>query len=140
LWLLVGLYRGFYILNWTYRSYTEHFYRHSYEVYAAAVVQTALYSRFFWYYYRSSSSCCCSSSSSSSGSEQQTTDVAIELPILLCGASLTDVDAAEAATVAAAAAVAAQQIHDPTTALLSDDAVRSKELLEPLQPGVIHVV
>jgi hypothetical protein len=139
----MGLYRGFYILNWIYRSYTEDYYRHNYQVYAAGVVQTALYSRFFWYYYRSSSSCCCSSSSSSSGSEQQTTDVAIELPVLLCGASLTDVDAAEAATVAAAAAaaaVAAQQIHDPTTALLSDDAVRSKELLEPLQPGVIHVV
>jgi hypothetical protein len=136
--LLMALYRGLYILNWVYRCYTEVGYRHHYEVYAAGVVQTALYSRFFWYYYCSSSSYCGSSSSSnsSSSSEQHTDAGAIQLPILLCGASSEDVDAAEAVT---AAAVTAQRMHDPAV-LLSDDAVRAKELLEPLQPGLNHVV
>jgi hypothetical protein len=89
--LLMALYRGLYILNWVYRCYTKVGYRHHYEVYAAGVVQTALYSRFFWYSYCSSSSYCGSSgsSNSSSSSEQHTEGVvAIQLPILLCGRHL----------------------------------------------------
>jgi hypothetical protein len=137
--LLMGLYCGLYLLYWVYRSYTEDEDTHRGDLHAAGAVQTALYSRFFWYYYRSSSSYCGSSSNSnSSSSSEQNTDavVAIQLPVLLCGASPEDVDAAEAAT---AAAVTAQRMRDPAV-LLSDDAVRTGELLEPLRPKPNHVV
>ena len=47
----LGLYRGLYIFNWIYRSYTETHYHHNYVVYFTGVLQTALYIDFFYYYF-----------------------------------------------------------------------------------------
>jgi hypothetical protein len=55
--------------------------------------------------------------------------------VLLCDPLSRDINTADAA--AATAAVAAQRMHVPAV-LLNDDAVRTKELLEPLQPGRSH--
>jgi hypothetical protein len=111
--LLMALYRGLYILNWLYQShYGLRYSQYCYkEVYAASGVQVALYCRFFWYYYRRSKLYCYSSSSSNVQ--------------LTRGAS--------------AAAVAAQCMHVPAV-LLNDDAVRTQELLEPLQPRRIQSI
>lgn len=44
----LGLYRGFYILNWIYRYYTEGF--HEFIVVFAGIIQTVLYCDFFYLY------------------------------------------------------------------------------------------
>lgn len=46
---LLGMYRGFYILNWIYRYFTETRYR-QWLVWISGVVQTLLYVDFFYYY------------------------------------------------------------------------------------------
>lgn len=46
---LLGTYRGFYILNWIYRYFTEPRYR-QWIVWISGVIQTALYADFFYYY------------------------------------------------------------------------------------------
>jgi hypothetical protein len=111
--LLMALFRGLYMLNWIHQShYGFRYSQYCYkEVYAASGIQVALYCRFFWYYYRRSRLHCYSSSSSN---EKLTRD-------------------------ASAAAVAAQRMHVPAV-LLNDDAVRTKELLEPLQPRRIQPI
>ena len=48
----LGLYRGLYIFNWIYRSWTERTYHHNYVVYFTGILQTALYIDFFYYYFR----------------------------------------------------------------------------------------
>ncbi|VDN57487.1 unnamed protein product [Dracunculus medinensis] len=45
----LGIYRGFYILNWIYRYYTEMFYDPIAIV--AGVIQTVLYADFFYLYF-----------------------------------------------------------------------------------------
>lgn len=47
---LLGTYRGFYIVNWIYRFFTEPRYR-QWLVWVSGVVQTGLYADFFYYYY-----------------------------------------------------------------------------------------
>ncbi|KAJ4771430.1 ER lumen protein-retaining receptor [Rhynchospora pubera] len=48
----LGAYRGFYILNWIYRYFTEsHYFR--WIPWMAGLVQTALYADFFYYYFLS---------------------------------------------------------------------------------------
>jgi len=49
---LLGLYRGFYILNWIYRYFTEPRYWQIL-VWIAGIVQTALYADFFYFYIQS---------------------------------------------------------------------------------------
>jgi ER lumen protein retaining receptor len=49
----LGAYRGLYIMNWIYRSFTEEGYRHHWIVYISGLVQTALYVDFFYYYAQS---------------------------------------------------------------------------------------
>jgi ER lumen protein retaining receptor len=49
----LGAYRGLYIMNWIYRSFTEDGYRHHWIVYISGLVQTALYVDFFYYYAQS---------------------------------------------------------------------------------------
>jgi len=48
----LGAYRGFYILNWIYRYFTE---RHYFRLipWVSGLVQTALYADFFYYYFKS---------------------------------------------------------------------------------------
>mmetsp|Transcript_32565 Transcript_32565/g.70311 ORF Transcript_32565/g.70311 Transcript_32565/m.70311 type:complete len:216 (-) Transcript_32565:143-790(-) len=46
---LLGMYRGFYILNWVYRYMTEPGYS-AWIVWLSGLVQTALYADFFYYY------------------------------------------------------------------------------------------
>jgi ER lumen protein retaining receptor len=48
--LLLGSYRGLYILNWVYRYFTEPHYR-QWIAWTSGVLQTALYADFFYYYF-----------------------------------------------------------------------------------------
>lgn len=48
--VLLGLYRGFYLVNWVYRAMTEETYHLIYLMIIAGGVQTALYADFFYYY------------------------------------------------------------------------------------------
>lgn len=48
--LLLGAYRGFYLLNWIYRAATEKSYHMIWLMFIAGMVQTALYVDFFYYY------------------------------------------------------------------------------------------
>uniref|UniRef100_A0A0D6QSA4 ER lumen protein-retaining receptor n=1 Tax=Araucaria cunninghamii TaxID=56994 RepID=A0A0D6QSA4_ARACU len=50
--LLLGAYRGLYILNWIYRYFTEkHYFR--WIPWVSGLIQTALYADFFYYYFKS---------------------------------------------------------------------------------------
>ncbi len=49
---LLGAYRGLYIFNWIYRSYTEEYYHQTWVVYICGVCQTLLYLDFFYYYFQ----------------------------------------------------------------------------------------
>lgn len=46
----LGLYRGFYVLNWIYRYYFDNWF--SLTSFVTGIIQTALYSDFFWVYYQ----------------------------------------------------------------------------------------
>lgn len=48
--VLLGSYRGLYILNWIYRYFTEPHYR-QWIAWTSGFVQTALYADFFYYYF-----------------------------------------------------------------------------------------
>lgn len=48
----LGMYRGFYLLNWIYRYYHEPYYR-QWLVWLAGFAQTLLYADFFYYYFTS---------------------------------------------------------------------------------------
>jgi ER lumen protein retaining receptor len=48
----LGAYRGFYLINWIYRYFTENHYRR-WITWMAGIVQTALYADFFYYYFKS---------------------------------------------------------------------------------------
>lgn len=48
--VLLGAYRGFYILNWVYRAAMEETYHTIWLMFIAGIVQTALYVDFFYYY------------------------------------------------------------------------------------------
>ncbi|XP_077251107.1 ER lumen protein retaining receptor family protein [Tasmannia lanceolata] len=48
----LGAYRGFYLLNWIYRYFTEKHYSR-WISWVSGLVQTALYADFFYYYFRS---------------------------------------------------------------------------------------
>lgn len=48
--VLLGAYRGCYILNWIYRAATEKAYHFIWLMFIAGMVQTALYVDFFYYY------------------------------------------------------------------------------------------
>lgn len=48
----LGAYRGFYILNWIYRYFTEKNY-HKWITWVSGLVQTVLYADFFYYYVKS---------------------------------------------------------------------------------------
>jgi ER lumen protein retaining receptor len=48
--VLLGAYRGFYVLNWIYRAATEKSYHFIWLMFIAGMVQTALYVDFFYYY------------------------------------------------------------------------------------------
>lgn len=48
--VLLGAYRGFYILNWIYRAAMEKSYHTIWLMFIAGIVQTALYIDFFYYY------------------------------------------------------------------------------------------
>lgn len=50
--LLLGAYRGLYIINWIYRSFTEDNYR-QWIVWISGLAQTGLYADFFYYYFKS---------------------------------------------------------------------------------------
>ncbi|KAL2629015.1 hypothetical protein R1flu_013701 [Riccia fluitans] len=49
----LGAYRGFYLLNWIYRYFTDSHYRKRGITWASGFVQTLLYADFFYYYIRS---------------------------------------------------------------------------------------
>ncbi|KAL3686981.1 hypothetical protein R1sor_013290 [Riccia sorocarpa] len=49
----LGAYRGFYLLNWIYRYFTDAHYRKRGITWASGFVQTLLYADFFYYYLRS---------------------------------------------------------------------------------------
>ncbi|KAL6766485.1 ERD2A [Auxenochlorella protothecoides x Auxenochlorella symbiontica] len=49
--LLLGTYRGLYILNWIFRFFTEPHYR-QWLVWISGLLQTALYGDFFYYYFK----------------------------------------------------------------------------------------
>ncbi|KAL8007321.1 putative ER lumen protein retaining receptor [Plasmopara halstedii] len=48
--VLLGAYRGCYVLNWIYRAATETTYHFIWLMFIAGIVQTALYVDFFYYY------------------------------------------------------------------------------------------
>ena len=48
--VLLGIYRGCYVLNWIYRAATELSYHFIWLMFIAGMVQTALYVDFFYYY------------------------------------------------------------------------------------------
>jgi ER lumen protein retaining receptor len=48
----LGAYRGFYLINWIYRYFTEPHYR-QWITWIAGIIQTALYADFFYYYFKS---------------------------------------------------------------------------------------
>lgn len=48
--VMLGAYRGCYILNWIYRAATEKSYHFIWLMFIAGMVQTALYVDFFYYY------------------------------------------------------------------------------------------
>ncbi|KDO26147.1 hypothetical protein SPRG_08508 [Saprolegnia parasitica CBS 223.65] len=48
--VLLGMYRGFYLLNWIYRAATESQYHTIWLMFIAGIVQTGLYVDFFYYY------------------------------------------------------------------------------------------
>jgi ER lumen protein retaining receptor len=47
---LLGCYRGFYILNWVWRTYNEKYYEQDWVAYSCGAIQTLLYLDFFYYY------------------------------------------------------------------------------------------
>lgn len=49
---LLGIYRGLYIVNWVYRSYTESHYQHNWVAYISGFIQTCLYIDFFYYFFQ----------------------------------------------------------------------------------------
>ena len=51
--LALGSYRGFYLLNWMYRFFSEAYYHMSAIVWLCGLIQTAIYSDFFYEYYKS---------------------------------------------------------------------------------------
>lgn len=48
--VMLGAYRGCYVLNWIYRAATEKAYHFIWLMFIAGMVQTALYVDFFYYY------------------------------------------------------------------------------------------
>lgn len=57
--VMLGAYRGCYILNWIYRAATEKSYHFIWLMFIAGMVQTALYVDFFYYYAIRCVLCCC---------------------------------------------------------------------------------
>lgn len=53
--LFKGAYRALYILNWTYRSYTEPHYKHHFLIYICGVLQTLVYADFLLFYVKRTS-------------------------------------------------------------------------------------